>query len=203
MAFAFNVAEDKRTLSFESFDSIVISSSADVYLSYGKEQKVVVSASEAQFDKLDLEVKRGSLQIKNKRNKGNNNWSWSKNEKRIQVYITLPTIKEIAISGSGDFVMEDEFNLPSLDIAISGSGDVLLKKGSADEFHVSIAGSGDVESNLETVNSEINISGSGDVDLLVEKRLEVNIAGSGDVTYKGNPDHVDVNSVGSGEVRKK
>lgn len=203
LGFSFTVVEDKRTLSFESFDSIAISNQADVFLSYGKEQSVVVSASEAQFNKLDLEVKRGTLVIKNKKNRGNKYSSWSKNAKRIQVYITLPTIKEIEIAGSGDFVMEDEFNLPSLDISIAGSGDVLLKKGSADKFSVSIAGSGDVDSNLETITSEVSIAGSGDVALIVEKRLEVSIAGSGDVTYKGNPDHVDVSSVGSGEVYKR
>ena len=203
VAFSFNVVEDKRTLSFENFDSISISNSADVFLSYGEEQSVVVSASETQFDKLNMEVKRGSLLIKNKKNRGNNNWNWRKNDKRLQVYITMPTIKEIAIAGSGDFVMEDEFNLPSLDISIAGSGDVVLKKGSAEKFSVSIAGSGDVDSNLETVSSEVSIAGSGDVELIVEKRLEISIAGSGDVTYKGNPDHVDISSVGSGEVRKR
>ena len=201
IAFSFTALNDKRTLSFDEFDSIAISNSANVFLSHGSEQSVVVKADSKILDRLDLEVKKGTLHIKNKKNiKRNNSWS-SKNG--LEVYITLPTFEALSISGSGDFVMEDAFNLPSLKIAIAGSGDVVLREGSAEDFRVSIAGSGDVDCDMTTMNAIIKIAGSGDVDLIVEEHLEVSIAGSGDVTYQGNPQHVDVKTVGSGEVHKR
>lgn len=68
---------------------------------------------------------------------------------------------------------------------------------------VSIAGSGDIESNMMLRSSKMNISvaGSGDIKLNTEsENLRVSIAGSGDVTLKGRTETLNASIAGSGDI---
>jgi hypothetical protein len=88
------------------------------------------------------------------------------------------------------------------DFGVSGSGQIRAD-GSAKEVKTSISGSGKVlASNLVTDKCEIRISGSGDCEINVKSDLDAHISGSGSVTYKGDPQHVNSHSSGSGHVRK-
>lgn len=68
---------------------------------------------------------------------------------------------------------------------------------------VSLAGSGDIFSDLVLRNQEfsISIAGSGDIKLHTEsKKLNASIAGSGDMKLKGRTEHFDVSVAGSGDI---
>jgi hypothetical protein len=127
---------------------------------------------------------------------------------------------EADVSGSGEIVLKGSCrNYDSdvsgsgridLDVAISdkasfgvsGSGKILAA-GTAKEVKTNISGSGKVlAANLETNKCDVRISGSGDVEINVKSELDANISGSGSVSYKGNPNHVNSHSSGSGKVSK-
>jgi hypothetical protein len=55
---------------------------------------------------------------------------------------------------------------------------------------------------MEANKCEVRISGSGDVEISVKAELDASISGSGTVNYKGNPNHVNSNALGSGIVRR-
>lgn len=108
---------------------------------------------------------------------------------------------ESSIGGSGD-IEADISVANTFDMSISGSGK-LVATGKASKVKTSISGSGRVRAlDLESDVCDVRISGSGSVEINVKSELNATISGSGSVNYKGNPNHVNANSSGSGKVRK-
>lgn len=105
------------------------------------------------------------------------------------------------VSGSGKVMVETSV-AETASFGISGSGKIFAT-GAAREVKTSISGSGRLmAANLEAEKCTIRISGSGDVEINVKSELDASISGSGSVLYKGNPNHVNSHSSGSGHVRK-
>lgn len=105
------------------------------------------------------------------------------------------------VSGSGKVILEASI-AQEASFGVSGSGKIQAT-GTAKEVKTSISGSGRVlAANLEADKCQVKISGSGDVEINVKSELDASISGSGSVTYKGNPNHVNSHSSGSGHVRK-
>jgi hypothetical protein len=185
-----------KTLNLDDFSKIALSFGAEVHLSQGNKQKVVIKAQQNIIDLLDKEIRgdRWRIGFENKVN--------LKSHDGIDIYITLPEVEALSIAGSGSIIGETAFkNLDDLEISIAGSGDIELE-GTGDDLEVSIAGSGDVKLRDFKVNDcEVSIAGSGDCEVHVDGKLAVSIAGSGDVKYKGSPDKVQSKVAGSGDVR--
>jgi hypothetical protein len=108
---------------------------------------------------------------------------------------------ESDVSGSGRVIVNAKMDGVA-DVGISGSGKIEAS-GTAQAIKATISGSGRVyASNFEVDKCTVRISGSGDVEINVKSELDANISGSGTVSYKGNPNHVNGHSSGSGKVRK-
>lgn len=108
---------------------------------------------------------------------------------------------ESDVSGSGKVVASLTVK-DKADFGVSGSGRIQAS-GTAREVKAGISGSGKVlAANLETDKCVVRISGSGDVEINVKSDLDATISGSGTVSYKGNPNHMNSHSSGSGSVRK-
>ena len=87
---------------------------------------------------------------------------------------------------------------------MSGSGDIVGKKTlRADDFEVSMSGSGDIELNLDARNVEASLSGSGDMLLSgASSSFTVRISGSGDIeAYDLEADDVEVVVSGSADAQ--
>ena len=139
---------------------------------------------------------------------------------RAQITLVLPSLRAIAIAGSGD-VRSDHMvgagkvsiagsgdarvtNLvtESLDISIAGSGNV-EGSGRTSSLDVSVAGSGSTRLADVTVNSaDISIMGSGDVAFASDGTVEASIMGSGNVDVTGRAT-CEVSAMGSGKLRCK
>lgn len=201
----------KKEITLSSFDGIQLSIDANVVLSQGRMQKVVIEGQQNIIDNIKKEVKSNSWKIDYDKN--------VKGAKAVSIYITMPMVKDIVMSGSGtistqgsfselgdvDIVMSGsgEFNLimeaEDVDLAMSGSGNITLS-GSGKSFDVAISGSGDVKASTFVVSEcAVAISGSGNVMVNVNGDLDVAISGSGDVKYKGDA-KVQSRIVGSGNV---
>ncbi|HET9821805.1 MAG TPA: head GIN domain-containing protein [Burkholderiaceae bacterium] len=141
---------------------------------------------------------------------------------RIEVTVDLPRLKSISSAGSGDITVKP-YRTPALSLSVSGSSNVRFEQLEADQFTISIAGSGDVEARGKSSRLEISIAGSGDVrarelaaddasvsiagsgdaSVTARKSLEVSIAGSGDVEYGGGATLTRSRVAGSGSVRQR
>ena len=183
-----------KTIDLEKISGLSLGVPGDVHLMEGKRQKIEIKGQKNIIENIERDVRNGVWKIEFDRN--------VKKMDDLDIYITLPSFRKLAIAGSGSIIGKDAFNnLEDLSVSIAGSGEIGLE-GAAETLEVSIAGSGDVElSDLKVKECEVSIAGSGDCEINVSTRLDVSIAGSGDVKYKGNPGKVKSSIAGSGDVR--
>jgi len=189
----------EKELQLADFTGIKLTMSADVYLTQGNTQSVRVSAQQNMIDLLETQVENGTWKIKTSEQIGNHS--------PIKIYITVPQMNYVSLSGSGDIFTENTFSgndkvtvavsgsgnlrfkttARQTDVTLSGSGDIDLQ-GSTEDVAVSISGSGDIDAyNFSAANCQVNISGSGGARVSATKYLNVKVSGSGDVYYRGNP----------------
>ena len=214
------VAQTSQKRDVSAFSEISLRVSANVHLQQGSTQSVEVKGKEESLQKLITEVNDRKLVIKFPNDSYFNKW----NPGPIDVYITVPQIDGLSISGSGSITSEGKIESRILDLAISGSGDIKLGDLRAEKVSSALSGSGNIHltGNQNAADLKIMISGSGNVkgiDFPVEnvdikisgsgncwvnsvKKLTVRLAGSGNVVYRGNPS-IDSNIAGSGKVKEE
>ncbi len=199
-----------QELDLDDFSKIKLTIAADVYLTQGDVQKVEVEAPQNVIHELDLDIRNDTWEIEFD--------ECVKNYEDMKIYITIPEIKELNISGSGTVYGENDFNIEDLKIRISGSGDIdifaemkdldakitgsgkVKLGGTGDKLELNISGSGDYRLfDMIAEDVEVKVSGSGDTEVTANDELDVDISGSGDVYYKGEPElRTDIS--GSGDV---
>lgn len=181
-----------------------------VYLSIGKEQKVIVEGQQNIINELDTRIHNGTWDIRFR--------DCVRKHRRLEFHITIKEIDNIRLSGSGEIILEDIIAEDFLRLELAGSGEIkgvvqaqeismdiagsgnLILSGQASEADLKIAGSGELRAfELKVNNYEVDISGSGNADITALAELKVNIAGSGSVNYKGNP-IINSNISGSGKI---
>ncbi|MFC2151880.1 head GIN domain-containing protein [Bacteroidota bacterium] len=216
-SYAGSLLEDKKeTREVGDFNEIGLSIPANLYLTQGSKNEVVIEADEDLLEKIETEVNGTSLNIKFEK------WYNYKGVGKINVYITVKEIKKLVVSGSGDIIAKSAINADKLAFIVSGSGSILIDDlttqkvyamitGSGDvriegsskpnELDVTVTGSGDFESaKLEFKVADLNITGSGSIHTFVTEELEASITGSGKIYYKGSP-LIDANITGSGRIK--
>ncbi len=202
-----------------SFSEISMRVSGKVYLEQGDRQSVRIVASQSTLDEIVTEVKDRSLII---RFKSNNLFMRSFNPGKIEIYVTVPEINALSVSGSGDITASNEIKSRILDLSvsgsgnisfdqlvadrvkagISGSGNVTVDSGRSEDLTISVSGSGSFKgSDFKVRTVDARISGSGNCTVHAGESLKARVTGSGNVTYSGNP-MVDTSVVGSGRVKK-
>ena len=108
---------------------------------------------------------------------------------------------ESSVSGSGQIYVDAESS-GAFSGDVSGSGKINIQ-GRAQSADLVISGSGEVHGyGLSVARCNARISGSGDIEITATDDLDANISGSGTISYKGNPNHVNSHSSGSGKVRR-
>ncbi len=183
-----------------SFDQIRVNCSADVYLTQGNNQSVVVETEASNQDKILTRVQGNTLVITTK-NSSPFQW-FHMHTKRLRVYVEIPQIKGLEINGSGD-IHAHSINGKNLIISIKGSGDVIVGTLHMDAVQASIIGSGDLNFNGEMSTLKLNVRGSGDsrINNLQCDHADLSIAGSGDVLISGKASTANVMIQGSGDLR--
>jgi len=204
----------ERKVELGEIKGLSITNSTDVILTQGANREVRLSGQENILNNLDLTKEGSTLVIKSK-------LSVQKSEP-VKIYITLPTIETISITGSGDVTTTHHFSdINELNIKISGSGDInadldaktvqasvsgsgdVQLTGSADLMKYVISGSGDLKADRFKVrDAQIAISGSGDANVTVSGTLKGTVSGSGDISYSGDPE-LDLHHSGSGSISKR
>jgi len=136
----------------------------------------------------------------------------------IRAIVSAPNLDEIIINGSGD-VDATGLDAATIEVRVNGSGDMNIDalsdlmiaqvSGSGDitllgetiDLDLTVKGSGDINArNSISDYAEVHVKGSGDVKVNVFKELYASINGSGDIHYWGNPEIVNTNVSGSGDI---
>jgi hypothetical protein len=220
VSFAGSQSDVKETRNVSGFTKVSFGVAGNLYITLGSEFKVVIEGEKRYVEEVITEVSSGKLVIKT------DNWkisNWRMNEK-VDVYITMPELNGLGVSGSGKAQVKDAIKTNNLNLSVSGSGNIHIPGLTVTDLGCSISGSGNIDLSGEgTVgNSDISISGSGNFSgepvkietavihisgsgnctCNVTGSLKASVSGSGNVTYTGNP-KIDAHVSGSGKVRSR
>ncbi|MEL6546046.1 MAG: head GIN domain-containing protein, partial [Myxococcota bacterium] len=191
------------TMQLEPFESVAASVSADLQIDVNPDaqssHQLTVEGDEKDIERLKIEVVDNRLKIGTKKKDG---WfgSWSSSG-RVRMRVTVKTLKDIALAGSGDTVVRG-LQGGAFEVRSAGSGDVKLS-GEIGDFDLKLSGSGDLEAaTLDAGTVRIKVVGSGSVSLEGRANtLLVKVAGSGEIEAgKLAVTSVDAKVMGSGDV---
>lgn len=218
--FVANTAKAKDEIrDLPPFTKISLKISGKVYLEQGNTQKVRIVAEDETLEEIITEVKDRTLSIRFPNTNMFRNW----NPGKIEIYITIPGIDALTVSGSGD-IFSKAINSRIIDLAVSGSGNIDIDNLSSEQVSTAISGSGNISvsgpgvagelkarisgsgninaSEFEAEKVDVQTSGSGNCSVMSNGEIKARISGSGNVNYSGNP-AIDSSVSGSGKVKKR
>ena len=172
--------------------------SYDVEITQGPTTSVKVEADENLLPYIITAEENGFLVIKSRDHVG------FSSDHELKVYITTDKLEEVQLVGSGNIIGKTKFSGgDKLVLKIAGSGDMNLEVNTP-KIQAEIAGSGTMTVNGETRDESIQISGVGDynADGLKAENAKVRIAGSGNVKVFADL-NLDINIAGVGSVYYK
>jgi hypothetical protein len=173
------------------FSAVELAGANDVTIGVGGEQRVVVSADDNLIELVTTDVRDDVLVI-------DTSGSFDA-VTPMRVEITVPTLDDISLSGSGAIVV-DGHELDELTVAIPGAGSVRAV-GTAAMLDVDLSGTGEADlAQLVARDATVDVSGAGAVLVHVTGALEVDVSGTGSVSYAGDPDEVEQSITGTGTV---
>lgn len=213
------IGQSKETRNVRNFTKVSYGISGELILRIGPEYSLTIEGDRDDIEEIITNVSGDRLTIRR------DNWrmSFRDQDNRVTIYLTMPEVEAVGVSGSGKLSIADpveandlnlsvsgsgrlytsEISADDLHCGISGSGGITLGKGSIDEATISISGSGSFSGEEADIDRlEVSISGSGNARCGEVDELNAHISGSGNVTYSGSP-RVNARVSGSGKVRSR
>jgi hypothetical protein len=203
--------ETTRTYDFQNFDELEISDAIRVNVVSGSAFEVSATGERNDLDDLNIFMQDGKLTARY-----NNSW---KKRQRMDIDITMPDLAGVDFSGAVDARIENFVNLPSVEIELSGASQCDFEgTGTTLKFDISGASrlstfgkmkfldgeaSGASQLNafeLETEESDLDVSGASNAEVWVTRLLEVKASGASNIRYRGNP-KVEKEVTGGSSVR--
>jgi hypothetical protein len=182
-----------ETRSVTGFTGIDLRGSANVDVTIGSTENVVVKADDNIVPLIETFVQSGVLVIRTK----NNTNVTTRNP--VSVTVTMKSLNELILSGSGNIDVHG-INGDGLNVSLPGSGNITVS-GIANSLTVNLSGSGTIECSDLHVNSvNARITGSGNIYVFASQSLDASIVGSGTIRYSGNPAQVNKSITGSGSI---
>jgi len=176
----------------EQFTGVNVSGSAKVIITQNANPGVRVEADDNIISEVTTTFTNGALNIGMKGN------SYSKIT--VNVYVTMPEVKELTCSGSAQFITSSPINTDELLCKVSGTGDFRIS-GTAENQVIEVSGTGNFRNkDLNSKNCSVTISGTGNADVTVTDNLTARIAGVGNINYYGNPKSVSKEVLGVGNI---
>jgi hypothetical protein len=204
----------------KDFHAISVSSSFDVYLTQGNEEKVAVSASDVKYlENIKVEVRNGVLEIgwdhKGKWNK------WNNGNKKLKAYISFKNIDKLSSSGACDVSVVGVLKADDLKVNLSGASDLKAKL-EVKKLFVDLSGASDAKLSGVTTSLDIEVSGASsfkgfefstdycnakasgasDIKITVNKELSASASGASDVDYKGAGVIRDIKTSGASSISR-
>ena len=216
---ALALGQSKETRNVRNFTKVSYGISGELILKIGPEYSLTIEGDRDDIEEIITNVSGARLTIR----QDNWNFGFRNMNEKVTVYLTMPEVEGIGVSGSGRLSVTDPIEADDLDLSvsgsgrlttslvsadnlhcgISGSGGIILGKGSIDAATISISGSGSFAGEEADIDRlDVSISGSGSCRCGEVDELDARISGSGNVTYSGSP-KVNARVSGSGHVRSR
>ncbi len=186
-----------RTFEIRDFQKIKVGGTFDVKVKQGTEYKLEVAArNERDLNDLDIEKSGDALSIAFENR-------FFKDREKVVVYITMPNIEGLDISGASKIQVYRFKNMDDLDVEISGASKAAIDieannltindsgasklsiRGEVKNLDIDISGASKIEAeNLNITHAKVNASGASDVNLGKVESLDSNTNGAAKVTRR-------------------
>ena len=212
-------AQRGQPFQMPSFKGIDLQTHADVYLSYGAVQKVIIEGSSEWTQSISKTVNsRGVWNINAK----------TKSGEVGRIYIVTPSIQHITLSGSGSITCENRLDLhrlmplQPLEVELSGEGSIALDvdarkvvahlsgtgnidlMGKVGVLNSTLSGTGDFRAYPLIANStKVVLSGTGNVEVQAREWFNATLSGTGNILYRGNPTFNVTQVTGQGNITQR
>lgn len=163
-----------KTLTLDDFSKIENTGVADIYVTLGGPQSVVLKAQQNIIDVMTIGVLSDELKI------GLEKGVSIERAEEIRFDITIPEITSIILTGVGDYILSGDYQ-EELTIVMTGVGNVSAF-------------------DLEVGTCTISITGVGNCEVYVKDQLNATITGVGNVYWKGHPDDMIISITGIGNL---
>jgi hypothetical protein len=208
-----------KTFHVSAFEAIESNSVANIHFFQGPTTSLRAEGNKDLIDRLNVNVKNGKLIIEMPKNTFKNN---NLKNKKLDIYISSPTLNLIEMEGVGNFLFEKVFNAPKLEIVSNGVGNLKADNlncghificshgvgnidlaGKAKNMTISSDGVGNIKAKkLVAQHASVNLSGVGNVAFNCSKSMDVELSGVGNAIYYGNPQVKNVSKDGFGKIKQ-
>jgi len=194
-------AQTREVRKVGAFTRVSFGAPGKLYLRQGATQKVEVEGTKDFLEKLETRVDGDRLIIGREGSWKDWGWNWDDDD-RVNVYITMPTLEGLGVSGSGDLIAETKFTVADLDLKVSGSGSMKIEADASGDVDADVSGSGDIDLTGKCQNFESHVSGSGRVKMneTISRTAAFGVSGSGKIEASGTASEVKTSISGSGKL---
>ncbi len=189
------ISSEKREVN--SFENIETNGSSNIHIKKGEQFSVEIKDHSDLLDYFKTEVILSTLKL-------NFDGISCINNSEMEIFITMPDLKEINSLGSGNIDVTGNFKGKVFKTNILGSGEIAITDNcSFEKLEATISGSGNINAKEGTFNTaKLEILGSGSMLVNAINSMDVEINGSGSITYIGDPS-IKSNINGSGTINKR
>lgn len=191
-------AQNREVRTVARFTEIAFAHAGKLYLTQGSPQRVELQGDPDVLKEIETEVNGDRLRIGRE-----DKWlRWNSGNDKITVYITVPDIEAVRVSGSGNVIGQSKIRTDDLDLNVSGSGSLSLEVEARGDVEADVSGSDkiDLKGHFESIESDVSGSGQVLVNGTIEEDAEFQVSGSGKIEAKGSADLVKARISGSGKV---
>jgi Putative auto-transporter adhesin, head GIN domain len=177
----------------EAFDSVDLRVAGKVDILVGPAASLSVTSDTKTLEGLDVHVQSGMLIIDEHRQR-----SWFGRSAQLQVRLTAPALKAIALNGAGELTVNG-LNGGPLVLVVQGAGNIEAS-GSIDVLTARINGAGNMDlSRVAAREATVTLNGAGHLEVNAKEKLDATVNGVGSIEYAGKPPQLttSINGVGS------
>lgn len=192
------IAQQREVRNVGNFTKISFRFPGKLYLKQGSPQKVELEGEKNVLQEVETDVEGNRLII----GKEDKWFNWNSGDDKITVYVTMPDIEGVSVSGSGDIIGQSKFKADDLDLNVSGSGSLSMDVDASGDIEADVSGSGDINLKGKCKSFNSDVSGSGKVVLFatIDNSASFGVSGSGKIEARGSAENVKTNVSGSGKV---
>jgi len=214
LLFVVGYTQEKDERDIGAFDRIKVSQAIEVELRKGNDEKVSITASGIDIDRVVTEVRGGTLRIYLDGHRFPRRMD-------VKVLVTFTEIIGIYVSSAAEVYSQSVIKTDNLDIDVNSAGSIELEleansveieassagsvelAGKVIELEVGVSSAGSIRAyDLEAEEAYIRVSSGGSVKVTVTKKIDARASSGGSVRYRGNPNKEYTSSSSGGSVRR-
>ncbi len=206
-----NVVKENREV--PAFHGIDAGSVFHIYVKKGTKQSLIIETDDNIQEQIKAKVSDGVLNLETKGS--------IINPEKMNVYIVMPNIDELDLSGACKMETEGRFESEKMELDLSGASGLTMSikvnnldldlsgaskttlDGFASKVELEASGASHVYmENLEVNNATVDCSGAAKVNIYVVQSLKGECSGASHIKYTGEVKQVNIETSGAGSVSR-